>query len=94
MKHVLKWTPIAREDYALILGFIESNFGSDTALIFLEKTEKVLDRILEFPSIYPVSSKRKNVRKAVITKQISLFYTINKQEIWVLEFIDNRKPNS
>jgi plasmid stabilization system protein ParE len=91
MKYVLRWTPIAREDYALILGFIETDFGSDKALVFLEKTEKILDRILDFPSIYPISSKRKNVRKAVITKQTSLFYTINKQEIWILEFIDNRK---
>ncbi|NJN78514.1 MAG: hypothetical protein HC803_09505, partial [Saprospiraceae bacterium] len=70
----LKWTPIAREDYASLLLFIETNYGRDKVLNFLEKTENILQRILEFPRIYPISNQRKNIRKAVISKQTSLYY--------------------
>ena len=91
MAYKLKWTPIAKEDYASVLLFIEANYGRDKALIFLEKTENILLRILKFPRIYPISNKRKKIRKAIISKQSSLYYTIDDYEIWIIEFIDNRQ---
>lgn len=85
------WSPATKEEYALILGFVEDNFGIDAALNFLDKTDLVIDGIALFPSMFPRSSKRNDVRKAIITKQVSLYYRFNKTEIQLLHFWDNRQ---
>lgn len=90
MKRILIWTPIAREDYASILAFLELHYGTNNAIAFLDKTESIFQQILKFPSMYAVSIKKKKIRKVVVTKQTSFLYTVNGNEIWILEFINNR----
>ncbi|WP_462228077.1 hypothetical protein [Mucilaginibacter sp.] len=43
-----------------------------------------------FPEIYPLSTKNQEVRRAVLSKQLSVFYTIINNEILVIGMIDNR----
>lgn len=91
MKYQLIWTPLAEEDYSAILAFLELNYGLETALNFLDKTEATLERLQQFPFLFPISKKRPIVRKALISKYISLLYSVKGQEIWLLEFWDSRK---
>lgn len=95
MSYQVIWTPLAEDDYSELLEFIDKNYGVDSALEFMDKTDATIERILKFPSIYPISKKRKNVRKAIVTKQTSFLYSIKKvkNEIWILEFWDNRKDS-
>ncbi|MEM6319909.1 MAG: type II toxin-antitoxin system RelE/ParE family toxin [Bacteroidota bacterium] len=85
------WSPASKEEYAVILGFIEDNFGENAALKFLDKTDTVIDGIATFPSMFPPSKLRKDVRKAVITKHTSVYYRYNREEVQLLHFWDNRQ---
>ena len=66
------WSPASKEEYADILGYVEDNFGENTALKLLDKTDAVIVGIAIFPSMFPASKERKDVRKAVITKYLSV----------------------
>jgi len=84
------WSPIAKEEYAEALKYVDESFGADAALKLLDDTEKTIDNIAQFPEIYPLSIKM-NVRKAVVSRQSSVLYRITPSEIQILHFWDNRQ---
>jgi plasmid stabilization system protein ParE len=55
------------------------------------KMLETFERIVSvFPDIYPKSIKNQNVRRAVLSKQLSVFYKIKRDEISIIAMIDNR----
>ncbi len=85
------WSPASKEEYAITLGFVEDNFGIDAALKFLDKTDAIIEGIAIFPTMFPTSKLRKDVRKAVITKHTAVYYRFNETEVQLLHFWDNRQ---
>ncbi len=53
----------------------------------LETFERVVS---VFPELYPKSVKGENIHRAVLSKQLSVFYTILNNEISVIAMTDNR----
>ncbi len=53
----------------------------------LTKFEK---KVTIFPEMYPQNGKDKNLRRAVLSKQLSVFYRISSTKITVLSILDNR----
>ena len=95
MSLLVKWSPATKDEFADLLNYVETEFGLDAALKLLDKTESAIDNISENPALYPSSGKVPAIRKAVITKQTSLFYRITAVEIQLLHFWDNRRaPNT
>ncbi|MCB9039339.1 MAG: type II toxin-antitoxin system RelE/ParE family toxin [Lewinellaceae bacterium] len=78
------WAPSAKDDYAALLEYVEQHFGLDAALELLDTTEKLLEEIAAFPNMFPPSDTRKDIRKAVISKQTSLFYRIAQDQVPVI----------
>jgi plasmid stabilization system protein ParE len=87
----VKWSPSSKEEFADLLNYVEVHFRLDAALALLDKTERAIDNISKQPELFPVSDKSPAIRKAVITKQTSLFYRIRPTEIQLLHFWDNRR---
>ena len=87
----VKWSPATKDEFAELLNYVEVYFGLDAALKLLDKTDKVLDSISEHPPLFPASTQSPSIRKAVITKQTTLFYRIKSTEIQLLHFWDNRR---
>jgi plasmid stabilization system protein ParE len=90
-EYKLVWSPNAKEEYAQLLKYIEQWYGTNAALHFLEQVDKIIGSIEIFPYAFPTSHKVPNFRKAVITKQASIFYKINNKTIEILHFWDNRQ---
>jgi hypothetical protein len=53
----------------------------------IETFEKVVS---VFPELYPKSVKGENIHRAVLSKQLSVFYIILNDEISVIAMVDNR----
>ncbi len=53
--------------------------------------EDQIDSIAIFPTMFPASKQRKDIRKAVITKHFSVYYHFNKTTVQLLHFWDNRQ---
>lgn len=90
MSHIIKWTFRAKNDYRLILDYLETNWTKKELLKFTTKTSKIIVQISKTPKAFP-SSNKKNIRKCVLIKQVSIYYRIKKNEIELLTFWDNRR---
>ena len=87
------WTAKARITFYRILDYLDENWTKKEIIQFTERTQIVIVAIINNPGIFPRSTKNKEIRKAFIDKNNSLFYTINvfDQKIYLLTFYDSRQ---
>jgi len=75
----------------LYLRYYFSETEIDNYLKLLESFEKI---ILSFPQLYPLSGKNKKVRRAVLSKQLSVFYSLKAEFITIVAVLDNRMSDA
>lgn len=89
----IRWTSKAKSDFNKVLEYLSDNWGIREIENFINQTDSVLQGIAKNPQMFIESTKKRDVRKGLITKHNSLFYKINtqKKEIILLAFWDNRR---
>lgn len=85
------WSKKADITFGVIIDNIEAKFGKKSALKFILEVDNTVVSIQKQPFQYKSSVNFFNVRKATISKQCSLFYEVNKTDIHLLYFWDNRQ---
>ena len=93
MSFVIEWSPTAKQTFLEIVEHIEQNWTKKESVSFIEKTERVLRTIGQFPRSFPYSIEG-DVYKCVIAPQTSLFYRYRNDKVELLFFWDNRKDPS
>jgi len=86
----VRWTEEAEFTFDNIVSLIQMRWGTQSSDKFINKTKNILVNISEQPFMFPESG-IDNVRKAVITKQSSVFYEIYSTHIMLVFFWDNRQ---
>ena len=79
----IKGTLVIRE--YLQLKYIQREI--DNFYLLLESFEK---RVIPNPKLYPKSTKNSKFHRAVLSKQLSVFYSVSKNAIRVIAVVDNR----
>ncbi|SMO39984.1 type II toxin-antitoxin system RelE/ParE family toxin [Gracilimonas mengyeensis] len=89
----VRLTEESKENYQQIKTYLISEFGVQVFNFFSEKFLGSLSLISVNPHLFPVFDKAKNIHKAVIRKEVSIFYEINEKEneVIILSIFDNRK---
>jgi plasmid stabilization system protein ParE len=77
-------------EYVEILEHVFKNFGADKTLKVDQHFEKVIDYIATNPFLYPLSEKKMNLRRCVISHQTTLYYRFNGEYIELASFRGNR----
>ena len=87
------WTARARITFYMILDYLDENWTKKEIIQFNERTQIIIDAIIKNPHIFPGSTKNKEIRKALIDKNNSLYYKIDvlHQKIYLLTFFDSRQ---
>ncbi len=93
MKYSIRWSHQARISYLSILEYLEINWSFKEVEDFSQRLEEVIAFTSVNPKIYP-KSELSNIRRAVVTKQVSLFYEVNDEFVDVLFLWDNRQDPS
>lgn len=86
---IIIWTNQAKVSYEKTLDFILEQWTPNIAFDFEKRTNKLLDTLKNNKNLCPIS-KKVQLRKCVIHKNTSLIYKINKLNIELITFIDNR----
>jgi plasmid stabilization system protein ParE len=88
----IRWTPEAEDNFESIINYLVHEWTEKETRKFAKKTQKIILQISNNPKMFKASGKEE-IRKAVITKQTSLFYQIDYAAnlITLLSFWDNRK---
>lgn len=91
MKRQVVLTSRAKIEIEEIFEYLELKWNESVKKQFSNKINTIINLIIENPEIFPVSNSNKKVRKAVISKQSTLFYHLNSKHIIVLSVFDTRQ---
>lgn len=85
------WSESAKISFTDILDFLQLTWGQKQVDDFYNLTDKIINQIIENPLQFPIYEF--NIRKAIIHKNVSLFYRIstNQNMVYLMLFFDNRK---
>jgi plasmid stabilization system protein ParE len=91
MDYKLVWTYEAINNLEEILDYLITNWSQKEVVQFKYKLSKQIDLILQFPKMFPVSDYNQKLRKAVLSKQTTLFYQIKGEEIYLVYIFVNTR---
>jgi len=91
MPKQIVWSFLAENDFAKILDYLDKNWEKKVAAHFIDLTENIINQITANPKQYPISYKRKNVRKCVLTKHNTLYYRDTRSKVEILRIYDSRQ---
>lgn len=84
----IKWSDEAIEDYHQNIEYLIREWSENVAIEFIEDIEITIELIKSNTELYPLTDHRE-VRKAVIRKQITMFFKVTSQEIHIIRFWNN-----
>jgi plasmid stabilization system protein ParE len=94
MNRSIIWSPRATDEYLDLIDYLLDKWGEKVTRKFIERIQDVLEVISERPEIYLATSKRKNIRRCVVSKHTSLYYRVKADKIELITLFDNRKNPS
>lgn len=87
------WSEDAKSDYHQNIDYLISEWNENVARRFIREVENILALLETNPDLYP-NTGYKQVKKAVILKQITLYYHIEGKTIYLVRFWNNyQDPN-
>jgi len=81
----------AQQQLQQLCDYLETEWSESVRDQFLEKLDRRIRAISQFPHSFPASLKKRSVRKCVVTNQNIVFYKIHKNEIEVIAIRDGRQ---
>jgi len=86
----IKWSLEAVQNLESIIAYLEENWTQKEISRFITKFEKQLAIVSNFPFAYPIS-KKKNVHRCVMSKNITIYYIIRNNTVFLLSIFDTRQ---
>lgn len=84
------WTERSLQNAISIKEYLSANFSSKEIDHFYAILQSFEIAICAFPELYPKSSIKKDIRRAVLSKVLSAYYRVHKGKIEVIALLDNR----
>jgi plasmid stabilization system protein ParE len=81
----------AEETYDSIVSQLRERWGDKFVIKLENKISQSLKLIAEEPFIYPEAQENTKVRKCILHKNCSLFYSVNIDYVEIIYFWDNRQ---
>jgi plasmid stabilization system protein ParE len=83
------WNRLAETDYFLIIDYLLLNWSTTSAQNFINQVDKI-ESMLESGNVDFESTNRKNIRRCVLSKQVTMYYkTFGRNSIELLRFLNN-----
>jgi len=91
MAYKIIWSAEADKTFEANIKYLEDNWSENEIINFVNKSFEIIDVISKTPLLFKQSKTSKRIRKALIVKQISLYYRINnsKNTIELITFWNN-----
>jgi plasmid stabilization system protein ParE len=88
------WSDEALKNLAGIIEYLEQRWTEREIRNFSRLLDRQINLIQANPELFPISSTSNGLRKAVLTKQTTIFYRIDDLKIKIVTLFDNRQnPN-
>lgn len=92
MKSISKiiWSEEAIKNLKAIVKYLQLKWTDQEINKFARRLEKQIEIIKNQPRAYPIS-KKKNIRKAVMTHQVTFYYEISNDAVKIISLFDTRQ---
>jgi plasmid stabilization system protein ParE len=90
MDYKLFWSKESLSNLDSILSYLESEWTEKELASFKQKLSKQLELIQKNPKLFPISEVQPRLRKAVLSKQTTIFYEVREFEIHIAYLFSNR----
>ncbi|QBN18791.1 type II toxin-antitoxin system RelE/ParE family toxin [Flavobacterium nackdongense] len=84
----IEWTLLAKIDYWKNIEYLENHWSEKEVLNFINEINHSLN-LLEKGNVIFIKSDYSNVYKMVVIKQITIYYSIEKDSLFLLRFWNN-----
>ena len=84
------WSDDAVADYHQNIDFLLEKWSVQVAVEFMEDVETIIELVESQPEIYPLTDYQ-GIRKAVVRKQITLFFRVKDEAIHLIRFWNNHQ---
>lgn len=85
------WSEAALSDLQNIIDYLSENWTSREIQNFAKRLDKRVDLIALNPKLFAKTSKRKNVRRSVLTKHTVIYYESDEATVTILSLFDSRQ---
>lgn len=92
MKNIFSviWSKRAKADLKSIIDYLEDNWTEKELVKFSRMLEKQISIIQNQPNAFP-ATKDKNVRRSVLSRQTTIYYTIFEDSVRIVALFDTRQ---
>jgi plasmid stabilization system protein ParE len=74
-----------------IIKYLLKEFGTRVTRLFVKKVHIFFEQIAEYPEMGTLENELKGIRGFTLVKQINIFYIVERNQIKILDFFDNRR---
>jgi len=85
------FSPKAIENTKQIIVYLKKEWSENSAKKFINVLREKVSYIKRFPNSYHELEGREKIKRCVITKQVTLYYRVAKNEIEVITLFDSRQ---
>ena len=89
--HKIIWSEEASGSLDDIHNYLKKHWTEKELSAFFQKLEKAILLISVNPKTFPVTSIRTNLRRCVLSKQLSLYYVAGNKTVFITSLFDNRQ---
>src|ERR1700733_1693600 len=86
----VKYTARSHKDADTIKAYLLYKFTQREVDNFYGLLTSFEEAVIAFPESFPIAVPGKNIRRAVLGKQLSVFYRIRNKRISIVAILDNR----
>jgi plasmid stabilization system protein ParE len=90
----VSWTNNAKAELEDTISYLEKSFPDSVIRRLVQKLEHILTLIADKLELYLSSQELPHIRRAVILKYNTMYYTVKDDEIIILSFFSNRKDKN
>ena len=87
------WTNEAIKNLESILNYFEDRWSQREIENFKKRLSKRIELIEQNPKLFPVSQFNPRLRKAVLSKQTTIFYELCRQTIYLVYLFNNKQDS-
>ncbi len=85
------WSQEADNNLAAIISYLENNWTEKELKKFASILEEKINLIAEYPLSGKQSQRLHGTRECILTKHNTLFYVVNKTNLYIVSIWDNRQ---
>lgn len=87
----LFWSDRALDDLQNIINYLNEKWTQKEIRNFVRRLDKRIELIFGNPRLFPKTSKRKNIRRSVLTKHTVIYYEVTENSVTIVTLFDPRQ---